>query len=105
MTAVWWTVIGASIVVYLIKLSGYVVPRHVVSGPAVARVASLVTVALLASLVVSQTLALDGQIVVDARVPAIAMAGVLLWLRAPFILVIIAAAVVAAGLRSFGVMA
>jgi hypothetical protein len=37
--------------------------------------------------------------VLDARVPAVAVAGFLLWRRAPFVVVVVVAAVVAAGLR------
>jgi branched-subunit amino acid transport protein len=63
-----------------------------------------VTVALLASLVVSQTLQAPQGVAIDARIPALATAAVLLWLRAPFIVVIIGAAAMAAGLRFFGLM-
>ena len=41
-------------------------------------------------------------IVVDARVPALLVAGGLLALRAPFLVVVVAAALVAAGLRALG---
>ena len=104
MSAIWWSVIAASVLVYLIKLSGYLVPQKVVSGPVVSRVAGLVTIALLSSLVASQTFAAGSAVALDARLPAVAVAAVLLWLRAPFIAVIIAAAVVAAGLRALGWM-
>lgn len=105
MSAIWWAVIAASLVVFAIKFAGYLVPQKIVSGPAVSRVAGLVTVALLSSLVVSQTLASDSGIALDARVPAVLVAGALLWLRAPFIVVIVAAAAVAAGLRALGWLA
>lgn len=105
MSAVWWIVIAASAVVYLLKLSGYLIPQRLSGGPAVSRVAALVTIGLLSSLVASQTFALEGDLAVDARVPAIVVAAGLLWLRAPFILVIIGAAAVAAGLRALGLMA
>lgn len=105
MSAIWWSVFAASALVYFLKLSGYLVPQKLVAGPAVSRVAALVTIGLLSSLVASQTFAGDGVVVVDARLPAVIVAGLLLWLRAPFILVIVAAAAVAAGLRGFGWMA
>lgn len=104
MTDMWWIVVGSSLVVFALKLAGYLVPQRFVEGPALSRVAALVTVALLASLVVSQTLQGDGGISIDARIPAVGVAAVLLWLRAPFLVVIIAAAAVAAGLRALGWM-
>ena len=105
MTGAWWIVIAASVLVYLLKLSGYLIPQRLSAGPAVSRIAALVTIGLLSSLVASQTLAASGELSVDARVPAILVAAGLLWLRAPFIVVIVAAAAVAAGLRAFGLMA
>jgi branched-subunit amino acid transport protein len=103
-SAVWWVVIGASLMVFAIKLVGYVVPQRLVEGPLLSRIAAIVTVALLASLVASQTLQGEGGVIFDARIPALVVAAVLLWVRAPFILVIIGAAAVAAGLRFFGLM-
>lgn len=99
MDPIWGFVIAGSLVVFALKLAGYLVPQKLVEGPALSRVAALVTVALLASLVVSQTIGDNGSLALDARVPAVALAGALLWLRAPFILVIVAAAVVAGLLR------
>ena len=55
--------------------------------------------ALLAALIAVQTLGAGQAIVFDARVPAIIVAGILFALRVPFIVVVAAAAVVAAGLR------
>jgi branched-subunit amino acid transport protein len=104
MSELWWVVIGASLAVFVIKLAGYVVPQRFVEGPLLSRVAAIVTVALLASLVASQTLQGPGGLVLDARIPALVFAAVLLWIRAPFIVVIIGAAAVAAGLRFFGLM-
>jgi branched-subunit amino acid transport protein len=99
MDPIWGFVIAGSLVVFALKLAGYLVPQKLVEGPAISRVAALVTVALLASLVVSQTLGDNGSLVIDARVPAVAAAGALLWLRAPFIVVIVVAAVIAGLLR------
>jgi hypothetical protein len=59
-------------------------------------------VALLAALVAVQTFAQGQALVVDARVAGLAAAVVALLLRAPFLVVIIVAAVTAAGLRALG---
>lgn len=47
-------------------------------------------------------MALGTAVVVDARVPAVLVAAGLLWLRQPFLVVVIAAAAVAALLRLIG---
>ncbi|MFC0678197.1 AzlD domain-containing protein [Lysobacter korlensis] len=100
---VWNVVLLASVVVLALKLSGYLVPREFVERPGPSRVVNLLTVALLAALVAVQTLGSGAGIAVDARVPALGVAGVLFALRVPFILVIVAAAATAALLRlAFG---
>lgn len=100
--SLWNTILLASIVVLALKMVGYLVPEAVMRRPTPARLSSLLTVALLSALVVVQTLERGGSILVDARVPAVVAAGVLLALRAPFIVVVVAAAAVAAGLRALG---
>ena len=47
-----------------------------------------------------QTLDAAGRLTVDARVPALAVAAVLVWRRAPFLVVVLAAAATAAVLRA-----
>ena len=94
----------ASLAVLALKLLGYLVPASVMERPTPARVATLLTVALLSALVVTQTLERDHQLVLDARVPALGVAALLLAVRAPFIVVVISAAIVAALLRLAGWM-
>ncbi len=95
----------ASLAVLVLKLLGYLVPASVMERPTPSRVATLLTVALLSALVVTQTVERDHQIVLDARLPALGVAAILLALRAPFIVVVISAAIVAALLRLAGWMA
>ncbi|GAB2512460.1 AzlD domain-containing protein [Paramicrobacterium agarici] len=98
----WHIVLAASIACVALKLAGYSIPPRVLEKPVVSRVADLMTVAMLAALIVVQALG-DGQaIVVDARLPALVVAAGLLAMRAPFLVVVIAAAVVAALLRMAG---
>jgi hypothetical protein len=101
---VWHIILIASIAVLALKLIGYAVPPSVLERPTPARVANLLTVALLAALTATQTLERAGDIVLDARVPAIVLAAVLFALRVPFILVVIAAAACAALVRMLGWM-
>ena len=98
----WLIVIIASLACLALKLGGYLVPESVLERPMPSRVANLLTVALLSALVAVQTLGAGTHVALDARVPAILVAAVLFALRVPFIVVVIAAAVVAAGLRALG---
>ncbi len=91
----------ASLLVYSWKLIGYLIPEKYLT-PKVKAFTERVTVALLAALVVTQTLASSQELVLDARFPGVLVAGVLLWLRAPFIVVVVAAAGLAAALRLLG---
>lgn len=101
---VWHIILIASIAVLALKLVGYAVPPSLLERPTPARVANLLTVALLAALTATQTLERAGEVVLDARVPAIALAAVLFALRVPFILVVLAAAACAALVRLLGWM-
>lgn len=102
---VWTIILLGSLSILVLKLLGYLVPPTFMERPTPSRVATLLTVALLSALVVTQTLEREHQIVLDARVPAVAVAAVLLMLRVPFFLVVLSAAVVAAVLRLLGWMA
>src|SRR5690606_39660055 len=64
---VWHIVLIASIAVLGLKLVGYAVPLSVLERPTPARVANLLTVALLAALTATQTLERSGEIELDAR--------------------------------------
>jgi hypothetical protein len=96
----WGAVLAASAACFTVKLAGYLAPHAWLERPRVVRVAGLVTVALLAALVAVQTLASARSLQLDARVPALAVAALLLWRRAPFVVVVAAAAVTAALLRA-----
>lgn len=95
----WQIILLASIAVFAIKLLGYLIPPKLFERPTPARVANLLTVALLAALIAVQTLGAGQGIVLDARVPALIVAAALFALRVPFIVVVAAAAVVAALIR------
>lgn len=99
---IWHVILIASIAVLALKLAGYLVPASLLERPTPARVANLLTVALLAALTATQTLEAAGGIRVDARLPAVLVAGILFRLRVPFIVVVIAAAAVAALIRLLG---
>lgn len=98
--SLWLVIVVASLAVLALKLSGYLVPPALLEKPTPSRVANLLTVALLAALVATQTLGAGTGVVVDARVPALLVAAGLFALRVPFIVVIVAAAVTAAVIRA-----
>ena len=98
----WVAVIGASLVAYALKLAGHLVPARYLEHPLAVRVTALLPVTLLAALVVVQTLATGDRLVVDARLVGLGVAAVALALRAPFIVVVVLAAVAAALVRAVG---
>lgn len=98
----WQGIVLAAIVCVALKTLGYLLPPGWFDGPRPQRAIDQLTVALLAALVVVQTVGAGQAIVLDARVPAVVVAAGLLLLRAPFLVVVVAAAVVAALLRVAG---
>ena len=92
-----WPVVIATVVgCYALKLAGYYVPEPWLAGPGMRRFVELVPVALLSALVVVEALAEGRHIDLDApRLAGLAAAAVLVWRRAPFPVVVLAAAVVA----------
>jgi branched-subunit amino acid transport protein len=95
----WLAILVAAAGCYLLKLAGLSVPPRVLERPLVARVADLIPVALLAGLVAVQVFTTGQDLALDARAAALAAAVVLLLLRAPFLVVVFGAALVAALLR------
>lgn len=100
----WTAVLLSCGLAYALKLAGFLIPPHALDGPVVSRVVRLLPVALLAALVAVQAFVGDGgALTLDARAAGLAVALVALALRAPFLVVVIAAAVTAAVLRLFGI--
>lgn len=100
--SVWSAVLLAACICVALKAFGYLIPARLLEAPRPARISDLLTVALLAALVAVQTLGAGQSVVVDARIPAMLVAAGLLYLRQSFLVVVIAAAAVAAGLRMVG---
>lgn len=99
---IWAAVLAGSIGCYVAKLVGYLLPGRMLQREDIRRITGLLPVALLAALVAVQTFA-DGQsLVIDARLAGVAAAVVALVLRAPFLVVVLVAAITAAALRAAG---
>ncbi|GAB3391009.1 AzlD domain-containing protein [Humibacter soli] len=98
----WLYILAAAVVAYLTKLVGYLVPAKVLKNKRMTRVAGALTIGLLASLTVLNTLASGQQLVFDARIGSFIAAMIALLLRAPFLVVVIVGALAAALLRLAG---
>jgi len=102
MTVTWDWLLLACLLAFATKLSGYLLPAKWLEGPRMLRIASAMTIGLLASLVTVNTLASGGGIIFDARLGSLVVALLALLLRAPFLLVVVLGAGTAALLRFFG---
>jgi|BarGraNGADG00312_1021997.scaffolds.fasta_scaffold70715_2 hypothetical protein len=93
----WFWILLAAAAAYAIKLSGYLLPRKLLDRPAVVRLATGLTVGLLASLTILNTVGKGQAIVLDSRLLALGAAAIALWLKAPYLVVVLVGAI-AAGL-------
>lgn len=98
----WAAILALGAAAYAMKALGPVVVGSHELRPGVTRLLELVAVSLLAALVLVQTFDGGERLVLDARVPALAVAALLVWRRAPFLVVVVAAAATAALLRAAG---
>ncbi|MGI8677244.1 MAG: AzlD domain-containing protein [Jatrophihabitans sp.] len=96
----WLLVIATIVGCYLLKLAGYLVPARVLDHPHARRLVELLPVALLAALVVVQLVADGSHLDLDGpRLAGFAVGTLAVWRRAPFLLVVVAAAVTTGVLR------
>jgi len=70
--------------------------------PSLGKLAMLIPAAVVMAVIVQLTVASGRSLVVDARLAGMVVAGVLVWRRAPFVVVVVAAAAVTALLRAVG---
>ena len=95
----WWPVIALCVAAYGLKALGLVLGERIDAETAERWSLELVIVPVLAALILVQAFSTGNRLVLDARAPALLVAGVLVWRRAPFIAVALAAAATAALLR------
>jgi hypothetical protein len=81
------------------KLLGPVIAGGKEPPPAMVRVIDLLTPALLTALVVTSTVSTGRDLVLDARAAGVALGLVLLLLRVPLVVALLAAALAVAGIR------
>ncbi len=92
----WLWILLAVAAAYAIKLSGYLLPRRLLDRPVVIRLATGLTVGLLASLTILNTVGKGQAIVLDSRLLALGAAAIALWLKAPYLVVVLVGAFAAA---------
>ncbi|HUE69108.1 MAG TPA: AzlD domain-containing protein [Candidatus Acidoferrum sp.] len=96
---IWTGVLAASLACYGLKLAGLSLPQRWLTDVRVQKIVPLIPIALLASLVATQTFSTGRHLVLDVRGAALAVAIVAVLLRAPFLVVVAAGAATAALLR------
>jgi membrane-associated phospholipid phosphatase len=96
---IWAGVLVASLACYGLKLAGLSLPQRWLQDRIVQRTVPLIPVALLAALVGTQTFSTGQHLVLDVRAAALGVAVIAVVLRAPFLVVVAAAAATAAILR------
>lgn len=99
---VWAVIALVAVVTFVAKGIGPAVIGERELPATLARVVVLLAAPLLAALVVTQALADGPELRVGADTAGVAFAGLLLWLRAPIVLVVLAAAAATALLRLAG---
>ena len=88
---------------YALRLAGTVLQSRVRLPARVETLLSRCVVVLLAAVVVTATVLAGTEFAGPARVAGVALGGLLAWRRAPFVVVVLAAAATTAGLRLLGV--
>jgi branched-subunit amino acid transport protein len=97
-----WVVIAVvGVVTIAFKASGPVLLGRRELPPRVLALVEVLAPAMLAALVVTQTVGGDRELVLDERLAGVVAGGVAVWLRAPLVAVMIVAAATAALIRLF----
>ena len=97
----WAAIAVLALGTYALKASGLFAGARDLP-PRAAAVLALLPAALLAGLAAVQSVQSADGLVVDARLAGVAAAGVAIYLRAPFVVIVAVAMIVAAGLRAVG---
>lgn len=98
----WVWILAACAAAFALKFAGYLVPARFLQDERILRVAGMMTIGLLASLTIVNTLATGQTLTADSRIGALIVAGIALYFKASFLVVVILGAVTAALLRLAG---
>lgn len=96
MNKFWIATIGTSVMAYLIKFSGTLIPQRILESALVRRINALLPIAMLSALVAVQAFATKKELGIDHRLAGVAAAAVALKLKAGFPVVVGSAALVSA---------
>ena len=96
MNKFWIATIGTSVLAFLIKFSGTLIPAKVLESPLVKRINALLPIAMLSALVAVQAFANKKELEIDHRAAGLLVAAVALKLKAGFPVVVGSAALVSA---------
>lgn len=97
----WW-ILAACLIASGTKLAGYLLPESVMEKPRVIAITNAMTIGLLAALVGLNAVTAEGGWQVDSRILAVLVAAVLLRVKTPFLVVVIAGAAAVALGRAAG---
>lgn len=100
----WGPVLIAALGTYVEKIAGYLLPARVLNNRVVHHTAGLLPVALLAAIVAVQAFTTGHSWNFDARVPGMAVAFVLIWKRANFLVMVVASMLTTAAVRYLGLL-
>ncbi len=100
--SLWGWILLACAISLATKFLGFLVPARLLDNPRMLRIAGSLTIGLLAALTATNTFASGQALVVDARVVALLAAATALWLRAPFLVVVLVGALAAGVARLLG---
>jgi branched-subunit amino acid transport protein len=96
----WALVISLAVGAFAFKVLGLIVVGNRQLPATLHRCLALIPAAMIAALVVKDTFGSGQSLVIDARVPGVAVAVMATWRKAPLIVVIVLSAAVTAALRA-----
>lgn len=102
MTEFFWPVVIASLIAFILKFAGFLVPKAILEHDLFKKIIPFLPVGMLSGLIAVQVLAVKQTIVFDGRIAGIVAGIIALMIRAPFIVVVIVAAAVTAIGRAKG---
>lgn len=101
MSAFWLATIGTSVIAFALKYTGHNVPEKIFAHSKVQAINALIPIALLSALVAVQTFTEKSKLMVDHRLAGVGVAMIALFLKAPFPVVVISAAVSSAAIYNW----
>ncbi len=96
MNQFWIATIGTSVLAFLIKYSGSLIPNKVLESEMVRKINALLPIAMLSALVAVQAFANKKELMIDHRAAGLVVAAIALKLKAGFPVVVGSAALVSA---------